>query len=168
MKSVGGNSKNDITKLKLLQEIDISDQSDNSFPDAFSPVINTKIKARKVSNTYPHYLSEQKREDQRSFPSGTENSNRSDMDKVFKEKALALKRLRSSLVQEMNDMTEEDLATSWIAVLERDLDRIRDFRNRYQDVDKLYSAWFKIFRDTIVPPLIPQPKWFRIDHDLKV
>ena len=31
----------------------------------------------------------------------------------------------------------------------------------------MYSGWFKIFRDTVVPRLIPQPKWFNIDHDLK-
>ena len=115
----------------LLQEIDISDQSNNSYSDTFSPVINTKIKSRQVSYTDPHYLSEQKRKDQRSFPSGTENSNKSDMDQVFKEKVLALKRLRRTLVQEMNDLTEEDITTSRITVLERDLDRIRDIRNEY-------------------------------------
>ena len=36
-----------------------------------------------------------------------------------------------------------------------------------QHVEKLYSGWFKIFRDTVVPRLIQQPKWFKIDHDLK-
>ena len=36
-----------------------------------------------------------------------------------------------------------------------------------QHVEKLYSGWFKIFRDTVVPRLIQQPKWFKIDQDLK-
>ena len=34
-------------------------------------------------------------------------------------------------------------------------------------VDQLYSGWFKIFRDTVVPRLIQQPKWFKVDRDLK-
>ena len=34
-------------------------------------------------------------------------------------------------------------------------------------VDKLYSGWFKIFTDTVVPSLIQQPKWFKVDRDLK-
>lgn len=36
-----------------------------------------------------------------------------------------------------------------------------------QHVEKLYSGWFKIFKDTVVPRLIQLPKWFKIDQDLK-
>ena len=34
-------------------------------------------------------------------------------------------------------------------------------------VDKLYSGWFKIFKDTVVPRLISQPKWFKVEKDLQ-
>ena len=33
-------------------------------------------------------------------------------------------------------------------------------------VEKLYSGWFKIFKDTVVPRLISQPKWFNVEKDL--
>lgn len=36
-----------------------------------------------------------------------------------------------------------------------------------EHVEKIYSGWFKIFKDTVVPRLIHQPKWFKIDQDLK-
>ena len=36
-----------------------------------------------------------------------------------------------------------------------------------EHVDKLYSGWFKIFKDTVVPRLVSQPKWFKLDKDLK-
>ena len=36
-----------------------------------------------------------------------------------------------------------------------------------EHVDKLYAGWFKIFKDTVVPRLINQPKWFKVDKDLK-
>ena len=36
-----------------------------------------------------------------------------------------------------------------------------------EHVEKLYSGWFKIFKNTVVPRLIHQPKWFKIDQDLK-
>ena len=34
-------------------------------------------------------------------------------------------------------------------------------------VEKLYAGWFRIFKDTVVPRLISQPKWFKVDRDLK-
>ena len=34
-------------------------------------------------------------------------------------------------------------------------------------MEKLYSGWLKIFKDTVVVRLIQQPKWFKIDQDLK-
>ena len=33
-------------------------------------------------------------------------------------------------------------------------------------VDETYEAWFKIWRETLVPKLMNQPKWFRSDRDL--
>ena len=36
-----------------------------------------------------------------------------------------------------------------------------------EHVEKLYSGWFKIFKDTVVPRLIQQPKWFKVDQHLK-
>ena len=35
-----------------------------------------------------------------------------------------------------------------------------------EHVEKIYSGWFKIFKDTVVPRLINQPKWFKLDKDL--
>ena len=34
-------------------------------------------------------------------------------------------------------------------------------------VEKIYSGWFKIFKDTVVPRLIHQPKWFNLEKDLQ-
>ena len=34
-------------------------------------------------------------------------------------------------------------------------------------VDKLYAGWFRIFKDTVVPRLINQPKWFKVEKDLR-
>ena len=44
-------------------------------------------------------------------------------------------------------------------------------RELFTHVEIIYKAWFKIFKDTVVPRLIHQPKWFKItehlkDHDL--
>ena len=36
-----------------------------------------------------------------------------------------------------------------------------------EQVEKTYQAWFRIFKETVVPRLIPQPKWFNIEKDLK-
>ena len=36
-----------------------------------------------------------------------------------------------------------------------------------EQVELTYQAWFKIFKETVVPRLISQPKWFKIDRDLK-
>ena len=35
-------------------------------------------------------------------------------------------------------------------------------------VETIYEGWFKIFNETVVPKLIMQPKWFKVDRDLKV
>ena len=40
-------------------------------------------------------------------------------------------------------------------------------REMLDQVEKTYQSWFRIFRDTVVPRLINQPKWFRIERDLK-
>ena len=34
-------------------------------------------------------------------------------------------------------------------------------------VDKLYKAWYKLWKDSVVPRLIRQPKWFMSDKHLK-
>ena len=34
-------------------------------------------------------------------------------------------------------------------------------------VEKTYQSWFRIFKETVVPRLISQPKWFKIEEDLK-
>ena len=34
-------------------------------------------------------------------------------------------------------------------------------------VDSTYKAWFKVFKETQVPHLIQQPKWFTIEKDLR-
>ena len=36
-----------------------------------------------------------------------------------------------------------------------------------EKVDKLYQAWFKLWKETVVPRLIRQPKWFKSDKHLK-
>ena len=36
-----------------------------------------------------------------------------------------------------------------------------------EHVTKLYEGLFKLFKDTVVPKLISQPKWFKLDSDLK-
>ena len=33
-------------------------------------------------------------------------------------------------------------------------------------VDSTYKAWFNVFKETVVPRLIPQPKWFQKEVDL--
>ena len=34
-------------------------------------------------------------------------------------------------------------------------------------VDKLYQAWYRLWKDAVVPKLIRQPKWFKTDKHLK-
>ena len=51
----------------------------------------------------------------------------------FQAEAKRLVKLRRRLVRELEDFTEDDVTTSRISVLERDLDRIKDLRNEYQD-----------------------------------
>ena len=36
-----------------------------------------------------------------------------------------------------------------------------------EQVEKTYQGWFRIFKETVVPRLINQPKWFKIERDLK-
>ena len=36
-----------------------------------------------------------------------------------------------------------------------------------EQVEVTYQAWFRVFKKTVVPRLISQPKWFRIDKDFK-
>ena len=36
-----------------------------------------------------------------------------------------------------------------------------------EQVELTYQAWFRVFKETVVPRLISQPKWFRVDKDLK-
>lgn len=36
-----------------------------------------------------------------------------------------------------------------------------------EHVEKLYSGWFKIFNDTVVPRLVQQPKWFKVEEHLQ-
>ena len=40
-------------------------------------------------------------------------------------------------------------------------------REMLDQVEKVYQGWFRIFRDSVVPRLINQPKWFNVDKDLK-
>ena len=41
-------------------------------------------------------------------------------------------------------------------------------RNEYLEVvESTYKGWFNIFKETVVPRLINQPKWFRKEKDLK-
>ena len=42
-----------------------------------------------------------------------------------------------------------------------------DKKEILERVEKTYQGWFKIFKETVVPRLISQPKWFKIDRDLK-
>ena len=55
-----------------------------------------------------------------------------DMDR-FQTEAKRLVKLRKKLIREMDDFTEDDVSTSRITVLERDLDRIKDLRDEYQE-----------------------------------
>ena len=77
------------------------------------------------------------------------------MDQVFNEKAFALKRLRRTLVWEMNDLTEDDLTTLRITVLERDIDRMRDIRNQYQDG---IEDFLEEYNDVINNPAVEQQR----------
>lgn len=36
-----------------------------------------------------------------------------------------------------------------------------------EKVDKLYKAWYMLWKDAVVPKLIRQPKWFKTDKHLK-
>ena len=36
-----------------------------------------------------------------------------------------------------------------------------------EQVENLYQGWFKVFKETVVPRLISQPKWFKIEKDLQ-
>ena len=36
-----------------------------------------------------------------------------------------------------------------------------------EKVDKLYQAWYKLWKDSVIPKLIRQPKWFKTDKHLQ-
>ena len=36
-----------------------------------------------------------------------------------------------------------------------------------EKVEKMYQAWYKLWRDSVVPKLILKPKWFKTDHHLQ-
>ena len=42
-----------------------------------------------------------------------------------------------------------------------------DKKELLQQVENTYKAWFRVFKEVMVPRLIHQPKWFKIDKDLK-
>ena len=42
-----------------------------------------------------------------------------------------------------------------------------DKKELMQQVETTYKGWFKVFSETMVPRLIHQPKWFKVDKDLK-
>ena len=42
-----------------------------------------------------------------------------------------------------------------------------DKKELLEVVETTYEGWFKIFKETVVPKLIRQPKWFKVDKDLK-
>ena len=42
-----------------------------------------------------------------------------------------------------------------------------DKKEMLEIVETTYEGWFKIFKETVVPKLINQPKWFKVDRDLK-
>ena len=70
------------------------------------------------------------------FPSETQEVEQlqDNMDNnTFKEEAKQLLRVRRRLVRMMNEFTEADINTSRITVMERDLDRIREMKDDYQD-----------------------------------
>ena len=42
-----------------------------------------------------------------------------------------------------------------------------DKKELLQQVELTYRAWFKVFQEVVVPRLIHQPKWFKVERDLK-
>ena len=42
-----------------------------------------------------------------------------------------------------------------------------DKKEMLKIVETTYEGWFKVFKETVVPKLIRQPKWFKVDRDLK-
>ena len=44
----------------------------------------------------------------------------------------------------------------------------RGVRELLKKVEKLYEAWFLVWRDTVVPKIMFRPKWFNSDKDLEV
>ena len=42
-----------------------------------------------------------------------------------------------------------------------------DKKEMLEVVETTYEGWFKIFKETVVPKLIRQPKWFKIERDIK-
>ena len=42
-----------------------------------------------------------------------------------------------------------------------------DKKELMEQVELTYKGWFKVFRETVVPRLIHQPKWFKMEKDVK-
>ena len=77
----------------------------------------------------------------------------------FQTEAKQLVKLRRKIVREMDDFTEEDVTTSRITVLERDLDRIKELRNQYQDgVEDFIDEYCSYLEGD---PANPLDKWKR-------
>ena len=134
----------------LLQEVqEIPDTSGDTSPDQeaeysqSSPISARPLtkQPRKLSSTDPHFL----RQVTTVHPIVEEVFQDSDLqpqpqinitmepDEQFREESLRLGSLRRKLERAVADFTEDDLLTHRINVMERDLDRIRDLRDDYQD-----------------------------------
>ena len=44
----------------------------------------------------------------------------------------------------------------------------KDTRELLDKVEKLYKSWFIVWRDTVVPKVMFQPKWYNFDKDVRV
>ena len=42
-----------------------------------------------------------------------------------------------------------------------------DKKQMLELVEKTYEGWFKVFKETVVPKLMKQPKWFKVERDIK-
>ena len=41
------------------------------------------------------------------------------------------------------------------------------FKEQLKAVENTYDAWFKVWKESYLPKLIFQPKWFKTDQDLR-
>ena len=44
----------------------------------------------------------------------------------------------------------------------------KDTRELRDKVEKVYKSWFIVWRDTVVPKVMFQPKWYNFDKDVRV